>query len=125
MRAHRVLGDEEALRDLVRPEVLVEEEQHLDLARREHAGDLLGNAAEPTAVANAVEKPSRDAARECRVASRDAAEKRGDLLGRLGLQEVAGRAGTDRREQVLLGVGRGEDDDLGRRGAARGSAAAR
>ena len=28
------------------------------------------------------------------------------------LQQVAGRAGADRGEQVLLGAGRGEDDDL-------------
>jgi hypothetical protein len=32
VRAHGVLGDEEALRDLVGAEVLVEEEQDLDLA---------------------------------------------------------------------------------------------
>src|SRR5579864_6151760 len=32
VRAHGVLGDVQALRDLVRAEVLVEEEQHLELA---------------------------------------------------------------------------------------------
>ena len=36
VRAHGVLGDEQALRDLVGAEVLVEEQQHLDLAGREH-----------------------------------------------------------------------------------------
>jgi hypothetical protein len=58
-----VLRDEEALRDLVRSEVLVEEQQHLHLARGEDAGDLLGNAAEPAAVTNAVEETPGYAAR--------------------------------------------------------------
>ena len=116
MRAHRVLGDEEPLRDLVRPEMLVEKEQHLDLTRREHARDLLRDAAESPAFAHAVEQPSRDTARQGRIASRDTTEKRRDLLGRLGLEEVAGRAGSDRREQVLLGVGCRQNHDLGRRG---------
>ena len=55
MRAHCVLGDEEPLCDLVCPEMLVEKEQHLDLARREHAGDLLRDTAESPAFAHAVE----------------------------------------------------------------------
>ena len=56
---------------------------------------------------------------------RDAVEELGDALGRLGLQQVAGRAAADRGEQVLLGAGRGQDDDLALRApphAARGSA---
>ena len=116
MRAHGVLGDEEPLRDLVRPEVLVEEEQHLDLTRREHARDLLGHAAEPSAFAHPVEQPSRDTTGQRRIASRDTAEEYRDLLGRLGLEEVAGGTAADRREEVLLRVGCGQDHDLGRGG---------
>ena len=116
MRAHRVLGDEEPLRDLVSPEMFVEKEQHLDLARREHACDLLWDAAESPTLTHAVEQPSRDTARQGRITSRDTTEKRRDLLGRLGLEEIAGRAGSDRREQVLLGVGCRQNHDLGRRG---------
>ncbi len=107
-----MLRDEEALGDLVRSEVLVEEQQHLDLACGEHAGDLLGNSAEPATVANAVEKPAGDAARECCIAARDATEERGDLLWRLGLQKVARRACANRGEQVLLGIRRSEDHDF-------------
>ena len=72
-----------------------------------------GTPLESPAVADAVEQPACDTARQRRVAARDAAEEGRDLLGRLGLQEVAGRAGTDRGEQVLLGVGCGQHDDLG------------
>ena len=39
-------------------------------------------------------------------------EELGDPLRRLGLQQVAGRAGADRGEQVLFGARRGEDHDL-------------
>ena len=41
MRAHRVLGDEEARRDLVRAEVAVEEQQHLELAGAQRLRDRL------------------------------------------------------------------------------------
>jgi signal transduction histidine kinase len=107
-----VLRDEEALGDLVRAEMLVQEQEHLDLPRGEHAGDLLRDSAEPAAVADAVEEPACDAAGECSIATRDTTEERGDLLWRLGLQKVAGRAGANRGEQILLGVGRSENDDL-------------
>lgn len=112
MGANRVLRDEETLRDLVRREVLVEEEQHLHLPRREHAGDLLRHACRSSSVANTVEKPPSDSARESRVSAGDPAEERGDLLGRLRLQEVSRRAGPDGREEVLLGVRRCKHDDL-------------
>ena len=115
MRTHRVLRDEQPLRDLVRPEMLVEEQQHLDLAGGEQASDLLGNAAQPAAVADAVEESACDSAGERRVAAGDPTEEGRDLLGGLGLQEVAGGAGANRGEQVLLGVGRRKDDDLGAR----------
>jgi signal transduction histidine kinase len=108
-----VLGDEEALRDLVRREVLVEEQKHLDLAGGERARDRLGNAVEPSALADAVEKPARDATRECRLAADDATEEGRDLLGGLGLEQVAGCSAPDRRKQVLLGVRCCEHDDLG------------
>jgi signal transduction histidine kinase len=113
VRAHGVLGDEEALCDLVRAEVLVEEEQHLDLARGEHARDRFGDAVEPAALAHAVEQPPRDTARERCLASRDAAQEGRDLLRRLGLEQVAGGAGADRPEEVLLRVRRGQDDHFG------------
>ena len=44
MRADGVLGDEEALRDLVGAVVLVEQQQHLDLAGGENRGDAIGHA---------------------------------------------------------------------------------
>jgi signal transduction histidine kinase len=117
VRAHGVLRDEEALRDVVGAEMLVEQEQHLDLARREGLGDRVGHAgAAAVAGADLVEQPARDRSRERRLALRDAVEERGDLLRRLGLQEVAGRAAADRLQQVLLGAGRSEDDDLAVRG---------
>ena len=116
MRAHGVLGDEEPLGDLVGPQMLVQEQEYLDLPRRERAGDLLGNAVESTPFAHPVQQAACDASRESRVASSDTTEKRGDLLGGLRLQEVAGRPCADRREQVLFRVRSGQHDDLaGRR----------
>jgi hypothetical protein len=49
----------------------------------------------------------------------DSAEERDDPLGRLALQEVPGRTRANRREQVFLGAGRRQNDDLaaGSRGA--------
>ena len=110
-----MLRDEEALRDLVGAEVLVEQQQHFDLSRREDAGDRLGNPVEPSSVADPVEKPSRHASRESGVSPRDTTEERCDLLRWLGLEEVAGGTGANGSEQVLLGVGCREHDDLARR----------
>ena len=112
MRAHGVLRDEESLGDLVRAEMLVEQEKNLDLTGREHPRDRLRNPVEASTLANAVDEPTSNAARECGLAAHDAAEEGGDLLRRLGLQQVAGRATADRREQVLLRVRRREHDDL-------------
>jgi len=112
VRADGVLGDEEPLCDLVGAEVLVEEQQHLDLPGREHTSDLLGHAAQTSALAHAIEQSARDAAGERGVASRDATEEGCDLLGRLGLQQVAGGARPDGGEEVLLGVRSCEHDDL-------------
>ena len=91
-----MLRDEQALGDLVRAQMLVEEQQHLDLSGGEDAGDLLGNAAEPAAIAYAIEEPARDTARECCVTARDASQERCDLLRGFGLEQVAGRAGSNR-----------------------------
>ena len=44
MGADRVLGDEQPLRDLLCAVMLVEEEQHLELAGREERRDAVGHA---------------------------------------------------------------------------------
>jgi hypothetical protein len=79
---HRVLGDEEALGDLVRAQVLVQEEQHLHLARAELARDRLRHARiEAAAVADAVEEPPGDLARQRGLPVRDAGQELRDPLG--------------------------------------------
>jgi signal transduction histidine kinase len=111
-----VLGDVETRGDLVRAEMLVEQEQDLDLAGAQRAGDAVGNAT-ACPLAHLVEQTPRDLARECGLAVGDSAQELGDALGRLALQEVSGRAATDRREEVLF-RSRGRQDDhlaLGRR----------
>ena len=110
-----MVGDEEALCDLVGAEVLVEEQEHFDLACREHARDLFGDAARASAVSHSLEQSTGDASRQRGIAARHSAEEGGDLLGRLGLEEVARRSRANRGEEVLLGVGGGEHDDLGSR----------
>ena len=112
MRANGVLGDEEALRDLVGAVVLVEQEQYLELAGGEGRRDPVRHARAAAAAAHLVEQPARDGAGEGRVTLDDAVEELRDPVGRLGLEQVAGRASADRGEQVLLGAGGGEDDDL-------------
>src|SRR3954469_1201046 len=65
VRADGVLGDEEALRDLVGAEVIVEEQQHLDLARRERRGDRVGDTgAAAVRVPHLVEEAAGDLSRE-------------------------------------------------------------
>ncbi len=81
MRANRVLGDEESLRDLVGAEVLVEEQQHLDLARRQDSRDLLGDTAQPSAVPHALEQAPGDASGERSVTPCDTVQECCDLLG--------------------------------------------
>ena len=113
MRADRVLRDEEALRDLVGAEMVVEEQQDLDLAGRERARNRIGDArAAAVPGADLVEEPAGDRAGERGLAVHDAVEEGGDLLGRLGLQQVAGGAGADRLQEVLLGAGGRQHDDL-------------
>ena len=120
MRAHGVLGDEEPLCDLVGSKPLVEEKQHLDLARAQKLRNRFGDAAlGRTPVADLLEQSPRDRARERGLAAGDAAEELDDPLRRLALQQVAGRPGADRLEEVLLRTRRGEHDDLrGGRGVA-------
>jgi signal transduction histidine kinase len=94
--------------------VLVQEEQDLDLARGENLRDRVGNTVKPAALPNAIEETTSNASRERGVAAYHATEERSDLLRRLVLQEVARRTGSDCREEVLLGVRGGEDDDFAR-----------
>ena len=54
----------------------------------------------------------------------DAAEEADDPLGRLALQQIAGRAGANRREQVVLALRGGQDDHLATRAPPRGGRAA-
>ena len=119
VRANRVLRDVQALGDLVRPQVLVEQEQHLDLARRERARDRFRDPVETAALADPVQEPARHASGERSLSADDSAQERRDLLRRFRLQEIAGRAAADRRKEVLLGVGGSQHDDLalGRLGA--------
>src|SRR5882757_5603995 len=64
VRANRVLGDEEALGDLVGAEMVVEQEQDLDFAGRESPGDRIGDTGPATvAHANLVEQAASDGAR--------------------------------------------------------------
>ena len=107
-----MLRDEEPLCDLVRAEVLVEEEQHFDLSGGEYAGDRFWDSVRPASVSNAVEESARDTSRECCIASRYPTKESRDLLGGLRLEEVARRPRADCREQVLLRVRCGEHDDL-------------
>ena len=112
VRAHGVLGDVEPGRDLIGAEMLVEQQEHLDLARRELLRDLVGDPAHPATFADAVEQAAGDRAGEGRLTVRDAAKKQGNALGRLALEEVAGGSCTDRLEQVLVRSRGGEHDDL-------------
>src|SRR2546425_6832865 len=79
VRADGVLGDEEPLGDLVGAQVLVEEEQHLELAGRERGRDHVrdGRLA-MAALAHGLEEPPRDRARERRLSLRDAAQEADD-----------------------------------------------
>jgi hypothetical protein len=112
VRADGVLGDEQPLRDLVRPVVLVEEEQHLELASREERRDAVRHARPTPARAHLLEQPARNRPGEGGLTVHDALEELGDPVGRLGLEEVAGSATTNRGEQVFLRPRGGKDDHL-------------
>jgi signal transduction histidine kinase len=113
-----VLGDEEALGDLVGAEMVVEQEQDFDFAGREGACDRIGDAGPATVPdPDLVEQAAGDRAGESSLAVRDAIEEGRDLLGRLGLQEITGCAAANCLEQVFLGARRRQDDDLAVRGS--------
>ena len=92
--------------------MLVEQEQHLELAGGEGRRDAVGNARAAAAAAHLVEQPSCDRSGEGRVTVDDALEKLCDPRRRLGLEQIAGRSAANGGEQILLGAGGGEDDDL-------------
>ncbi len=112
MRAHRVLGDVQPGGDLIGTEVLVEEEENLDLAGGELLRNLVGNTTHPATLADAIEEPTRDRAGQGSLAVRNSAEEERDALRWLALQEVSGRSGPDRLEQILVRSRCGEHDDL-------------
>src|ERR1700694_2701054 len=103
MRAHRVLGDEEPLRNLVGAEVLVEQEENLELAGREGLGDGVGNSLVGSPVANPLEEAARDRTRERSLALGDAVQELDDPLRRFGLEQVAGGTAANGGEEVVLG----------------------
>jgi signal transduction histidine kinase len=112
VRADGVLGDEEPLRDLLGAQMLVEQQQHLELTCRENRGDLVGHARATTAFPHLLEQPPGDRARQGGLAVGGAAQEVDDPGRRLALQQVAGGAAADGTEEVLLGSGRREHDDL-------------
>ncbi len=116
MRADRVLGDEETLGDFVRAEMVVQEEQHLELARRQGGGDCIRHSATaPAARPHLFQQAARDGTGEGGLSVRDPAQELHDPRRRLTLEEVAGSAPADHGEQIrLLARGR-EYHDLARR----------
>src|SRR4051794_38666084 len=75
VRADGVLRDEQALRDLVGAEMLVEQEQDLVLAGRELGGDGVGNPGVlGAALADTVEQAPRDLAGKSGLAVGDAVQ---------------------------------------------------
>ena len=107
MRADGVLGDEQPLRDLVGAEVLVQQEQHLELAgaeqRRRSTSGTPGGGRRPRTWSSSRRATCPESAAS---PSRDPAQELDDPLRRLALQQVAGGAAADRGEQVLLGARR-------------------
>ena len=112
MGADGVLGDEQPVGDLVRPMVLVEQEQYLELASREERRDAVGHTRTAPARAHLLEQPARDRPGEGCLAVHNTVEELRDPCGRLGLEEVTGGTAPNRREQVLFRARRRQDDDL-------------
>src|SRR5262245_33625141 len=100
MRADRVLGDEEPAGDLVRPLVVVEQQQHLELAGRKGRGDAVRYAGAAPARADLIQEPARHGPGEGRLALDDAVEELCDSVGGLGLEQVAGSAAPNRGKEV-------------------------
>ena len=98
-------------------EVLVEQQQHLELAGRDRLGDRIGHAGVRGALADLLEQAAGNRAGERGLTLGDAVQELDDPLGRLRLEQVAGGPAPDRGEQVLLGARSGQHDDfaLGRR----------
>ena len=96
--------------------MLVEQQQHLDLASREPSRNVVGYAAaEAASLAHPLQQAPSNRSGQGRFAPRDSAQERRDPLGRLALEQVAGGPRPDRLEQVVLRPRRREDDDLARR----------
>ena len=112
MRADGVFGDEETLRDLVGPVMLVEQQQDLDFAGGKRRCDAIGHSRAAAAGPHLVEQPPRDRPRESSIALDDAFEELRDPLRRLGLEEITGRPAANRSKEVLLGAGGRQDHDL-------------
>ena len=93
--------------------MLVEQEEDFELARAERGRDRLGNGrVVVTADTHALEQAARDGAGQRGLAFDDPVQELRDALRGLALQQVAGGAAADRRQEVLLRPGRGEHDDL-------------
>ena len=107
-----MLGDEEPRRDLVGAEMLVEEQQHLDLAGGELLRDLVRDATHASTLANPIEETTGNRPRERCLSVRHPTQEQRDALRRLALEEVAGRSGPDCLEEVLVGPGCRQHHDL-------------
>jgi signal transduction histidine kinase len=95
--------------------MLVEEDEHFHLAGGEPGCDLVRHAAtESTAVAHAVEQTPRDRTGQRGLAHCYPAQEGRNPLRRLALEEVAGGARPDRREQIVLRPRGRQDDHLAR-----------
>jgi hypothetical protein len=113
VRAHRVLRDEQAACDVVRPEVLVKQEENLELAGAQDVCDHLRNAGVAvTAGANLVEETPSGGAGQRGLPPCDRVQELDDAVRRLGLEQVSRRPAADGSEQVLLSLGGGEHNDL-------------
>jgi signal transduction histidine kinase len=112
VRPDGVLGDEQPLRDLFGAVVLVEQQEHFELTGGQDRGDAIGHARAASTRPHLVEQPARDRPRESSVALDDALEELSDALRRLRLEQVARRAAANGGEQILLGPGGCENDDL-------------
>ena len=112
-----MLGDEEPAGDLVGAEMLVEQQEDLQLAGGQPVGDRLRyTSSETAAFADTLEKSPCDRTGQGGFATGDAAKELCDSFRRLALEQVAGCAGANCRQQVLFGSGCRQDYDLGARG---------
>ena len=111
MRLHRLVAQDEALRDLVVREALGEQAEDLLLARRERrqlVGPELAARAEPRELGD---QAPRDRGREERVARGDDPDGVEERLGADVLEQEAAGARLQRVVDVLVEVERREDED--------------